>query len=120
MKFVINRCFGGFGLSEAAYERLIELGMPCQPIEKFTSTGPPLCIIYRDDRASFGRRYYSDWINMNRSYPLLVAVVEELGEHANGMGAELKVVEVEVPLPEVEEYHDGYERVVCHGGTWDG
>ena len=27
MKVVINRCYGGFGLSDAAIEQLIELGM---------------------------------------------------------------------------------------------
>ncbi len=28
MKVVINRCFGGFGLSDAAYLRMIDLGIP--------------------------------------------------------------------------------------------
>jgi hypothetical protein len=29
-KVVINKRFGGFGLSDKAYERLIELGIPVQ------------------------------------------------------------------------------------------
>ena len=30
MKVVINKCYGGFSLSEAAYEKLIEYGVPAQ------------------------------------------------------------------------------------------
>jgi hypothetical protein len=30
MKVVVNRCFGGFGLSDAAYRKLIEWGIPCR------------------------------------------------------------------------------------------
>jgi hypothetical protein len=65
MKVVINACCGGYGLSEAAYEKL---GMA------WDYSGAA----FEEDRAN----------------PALVAVVEELGEKANGPYAELKVVEI--------------------------
>lgn len=33
MKIVKNSCFGGFGLSDAAYEKLIEYGIPVRKYE---------------------------------------------------------------------------------------
>ena len=94
MKVVINECFGGFGLSDAAYEKLIEWGIP---VRKYI---PPLNdgeVIFdntlSDERVTFDR-YWETWINDKRTYPLLIKVVETLGKKANGRCAELKVVEI--------------------------
>ena len=44
MKIVINKCYGGFGLSDAAYEKLIEYGIPARAYQEETrdpETGRP-------------------------------------------------------------------------------
>ena len=94
MKVVINTCYGGFGLSEAAYEKLIEWGISVRP------------------------RYWDTWTSDNRSHPLLVRLVEEMGDGASGQYASLKVVEIPDDVRwHVEEY-DGMEWVAEDHRTW--
>ncbi len=137
VKLVINKCYGGFGLSEQAYERLIALGVP---VRKYIEPhrGPDgLCLkeplndgeaIFdrtleepseiRDAMLRLGRRYWETWLDGNRRHPLLIQVVEELGESANGRHAELKIVEVPDGVDfEIEEY-DGIEWVAETHRTW--
>jgi hypothetical protein len=80
-KVVINACFGGFGLSNKAVARLRELGLEFQ----------------------------LEW-DIPRHHPLLVQVVEELGEKASGSHAKLEVVEINSNLYKIDEY-DGLESV---------
>lgn len=136
MKVVINKCYGGFGLSEAAYEKLHEWGVPIQKWadeKRDATTG----LIVKDpanqaevifdrsrDEASdvsvamislSGTKYWDGWTAENRDHPLLVRVVEELGDKASGSHAELAVVEIPDDIKwEVEEY-DGREQISeCH------
>ena len=92
-KIVINACFGGFHLSEKAEARLRELG------DEHTG--------HRDDEF--------------RDCPLLVQVVEELGEKgASDALSELKVIEIPDGVEwEIEEY-DGNEWVSEKHRKWDG
>ena len=55
-----------------------------------------------------------------RSHPSLIKVVEELGEAANGLCADLQVIEVDEDAinPRIENY-DGMEWV-AEGRTWGG
>lgn len=134
-KVVINNCFGGFGISEAAYEKLIEWGVGVKkyvPKERDTTTGryksQPLnggeVIFDRDlddppDKfRGFRGRYWETWLDKCRDHPLLVRVVEELGEQANGKCAALKVVVVPSEVAwEISEY-DGNEWVAEEHRTW--
>ena len=77
MKFVINRCFGGFGLSNEAIKEL--------------------------DISE------EDIYDLERNDPRLVAVVEKLGDRANGDYAKLRVVEVDI-LWSIRNY-DGREEI---------
>ena len=90
MKIVINKCYGGFSLSEEAY--------------KFMG-------IERDE---YGMTYRDYDDKKNRTNEKLIECVETLGERANGMFADLRVVEVE--LSEGEEWfiskYDGMEEVI--------
>jgi hypothetical protein len=142
MKIVINVCHGGFGLSEKGIDRYIELkGLKLYkhkdegwdthsyytvPYEEFskahkhdmTKTDWP------GKEEGYGRYYESnelhwDFYNVLRDDAILVQVVEELGELADGRYAELKVVEI----PEDVQWHigeyDGWEWVAENHRKWD-
>lgn len=137
MKIIINRRYGGFGLSEAAYEKLIEYGVPVVKYvapERDPETGlfPPenrgKVIFDRDleEPTTVGvamreldGRYWTDWARRERTDPLVVRVVEELGsEAASGRFAELKVVEVPDGVDwEIDDY-DGMETVRERSASW--
>ena len=89
MKVVINKCFGGFGLSKEAYKFL---NIPWD---------------------GYGFEFMED-----RSNPALVGCVEALGDKASGSFAELKVVEIPDGVAwEIGEY-DGLESVVEKHRKW--
>lgn len=88
MKVVINRCFGGFGLSKEALEFL---------------------------GADYDFEY--DRYEM-RTDAKLIECVEQLGERANGEYSELKIVEVPDDVDwHIEEY-DGMETVEEDHRSW--
>ncbi len=140
MKIVINRCFGGFGLSEAAYSKLIEWGVPVKPyVEQkrdeetklylpepanegeiiFDRTLTPEQQFADAEHIRLMGRYWETWLDKQRTHPLLVRVVEELGKAANGNHANLKVVEIPDGTEwEISEY-DGSEHVAEKHQTWD-
>jgi hypothetical protein len=92
MKIVINRQFGGFGLSDEAAELYCQL--------KGTS---------RDG-------FNADFIS--RSDPILVQVVEQLGKKANTSYSTLKIVEIPDGINwHIEEY-DGMESVNEDHRSW--
>ena len=83
MKVVINKCFGGYSLSEEAYKFL---NIPWD---------------------GYGYEFIED-----RSNPALVKCVEALGKNASGELSSLKVVEIPDDVEwEINEY-DGLESVV--------
>ena len=90
MKVVINKCFGGFGLSKEAYKFL---NIPWD---------------------GYGFEFMQD-----RTNPRLVKCVEELGEEASGGLSSLKVVEIPDGVEwEIDEY-DGMERVAEKRRKWE-
>ena len=131
MKIVINRCYGGFVLSDAAYEKLIEWGIPVRRYEENPPEGivSEKEVIYDDNLTDVpdhkagrsGRRYWEVWLSSShsRSHPLLVRVVEELGEKAHGECAKLKVVDVPDEVDwDIDDY-DGMESVHERHSSWD-
>jgi len=81
-KIVINICYGGFGLSKAAWERYVELGGT------------------------------ADWDgDIDRTDLILVQVVEELGEDANGMCADLVIYDLPVGTKYRIDEYDGLEHI---------
>lgn len=138
MKVVINTCFGGFGISEKAYIRLITLGVPVRKHtqqERNPETGRYEKEPLNDGEVIFDRsleedsdinkamsrlsgRYWESWIDKNREHPLLIQVVEELGTEADTRFSELKVVEI----PDGVSYHideyDGRESIHEDHRSW--
>ena len=130
MKIVINRCYGGFGLSPQAIKRLVM--KKSELVKKF-----PLKAWEQDFRENptdigDGFKVPSVWYTgaiakgdtvycideTKRSHPDLVSVVEEMGRDAWGKYAKLKVVEIPDGVDwEIEEY-DGVERIVEKRRAW--
>ncbi len=83
-KVVYNGCFGGFSFSEEACKRLLELEV--------------------EGADDYGSR------SVCRHDPLVIQVVEEMGEKANGRCARLSIAMVKGNLYRIDEY-DGSESV---------
>jgi hypothetical protein len=130
MKVVINRCYGGFGLSEKAILRYLEIKGQQVWVEP-DKWGNTYWLVAPEDRMirKDGQDFYSmsieDRIQHNRKLseetfyhgsverndPVLVQVVEKLGEEANGSYAKLEIVEIPDDVDwEIDEY-DGMEKV---------
>jgi hypothetical protein len=138
MKVVINRCYGGFSLSDEAIRRYAELkGLTLYPEEGEWGlitywTVPPedrpqdlSGDAWRnaslDERKAYNEAYAKS-VLYDRDIPRddvhLAQVVEELGEKANGDCANLQVTEIPDGVAwEVEEY-DGNEWVAEVHRTW--
>ena len=100
MKVVINTCYGGFGLSGEALDRLEKAGAACL------------------ERDEFGNVFYNREAIAVRSDPALVAVVEAIGEDAAGKYSRLKVVEIPDGVKFSIKDYDGIEHVAELHRTW--
>lgn len=102
MKIVINRCYGGFGLSKEALELYAE--------KKGISLG----------KWNETWKFYEDISNgdIERNDPVLVEIVESMGSKANGGAAELKVVEIPDGVEWSVHEYDGNEWVAEAHRTW--
>ena len=98
-KLVINCRFGGFGLSDAAIVRLIQLGSQYARMRTLEEVA---------EWPGGGALYCEH--DIPRHDKLLVQVVEELGDKASGNSAKLCVVEIDGNEYAVDEY-DGQETV---------
>lgn len=119
-KVAINRCFGGFGISDEAFEKLLERkGIAFDkivPEEKSSISG---VIYYAAGHAGEGDHYISEYdLYKDRSDPDLIAVIEEFKETANSWASEIAIVEI----PDGIEWHiheyDGLEHVAENHRTW--
>jgi hypothetical protein len=101
MKIAINKCYGGFGLSQAAYA---ELGI------KWDGYG------YIDNKAM---GIESDNYMAYRQDPRLVAAIEKVGEdEASGEQAKVRVVEIPDGVEWGIEEYDGIESIHEKHRSW--
>jgi hypothetical protein len=124
-KIVINNCYGGFSLSTLAIKRYYELKYPEVqlffykldfPLDSYKKV--PMektdVILTKDLGDYFTGPLEEDYLVtsycISRHDPILVQVVEELGEKAGGRYAELKIVEIPGNKYRIGEY-DGQEWV---------
>ena len=124
-KIVINNCYGGFSLSTLAIKRYYELKYPEVqlffykldfPLDSYKKV--PIedadVILTKDLGDYFTGPLEEDYLVISycisRHDPILVQVVEELGEKAGGRYAELKIVEIPGNKYRIGEY-DGQEWV---------
>jgi hypothetical protein len=92
IKVVINKDFGGFGLSDEAKA------------------------LYKERKGITDPNWW--YRDILRDDPILVQIVEEMGDNANGGYAELKVVEIPDDADWYIEEYDGSEWVAERHRTW--
>lgn len=142
MKIVINKCYGGFGLSLAAqkeylkrkgkkaffyeqtqyehrdgkneYTRLDKINKENSEMGVFCST---------KDLGKTTKKYPSNkdffyYGNIDRTDPDLVAVVEKLGNKANGWAAKLRVVDIPDGARYSIDDYDGVESIHESHEVW--
>jgi hypothetical protein len=111
---VINSEYGGFSLSRDAELAYLE------------RTGTAYTFRDREDRAatlSLGQYIvvndqYWDGRTVKRDDPVLVDIVREMGEAANGNFAHLKVVQLPADVDWIVEEYDGQEWIAERHRTW--
>ena len=91
MKIVINTCYGGFGLSKEA-------------------------LALYNERS---RTVVTYDFEIKRNDPILVEIVEQLGEAADGCFSALKVVEIPDDVEWGIEEDDGHEWIAEKHRTWN-
>lgn len=111
-KIVINRDHGGFGLSDLAIKRYFELkGWGLVPQDSVYGTTN----FYRDTVSE--ETFFNEY-DLERNDPVLVQVVEELGEKANTRFSSLRVVDIPADVHWYIEEYDGAEHVAEYHRTW--
>lgn len=120
-KVAINRCYGGFGISNKAFEKLLERkGIAYDKVEaKFKLRGDDYDY-YKEGHIGDSEYYISDYeMCSDRSDPDLIAVIEEMGEASWGGFAEISIVNIPDDVKwHIHEY-DGMEYVAENHRTWD-
>ena len=118
-KIVVNGCFGGFGLSDTAVRRYAEIaGITLyEHTDEFEfvswSTVPreEYERMALDDFVAANETHFSVY-DLSRTDPVLVQVVEELGDAANDLYANLYIVEVPAGTQYRIDEYDGRESVM--------
>src|SRR5690349_4980265 len=121
MKIIINVCFGGYELSDRAIQEYSKAkgftlyskpsgwdGFHYYTKEVDEQTSP-------EERKTY---YWSPDLELSRTDPVLVEIVERLGHEANGDCSELKVVEIPDDVEYTIEEYDGCERIAEVHRTW--
>jgi len=137
-KIATNRRHGGFSLSEKAMERYAEIkGLNLYPdksrygitvywtVPESDRTGiipdNEFFEASQNERKKSNERQRELTIcnrNFERNDPILIQVIEELGEAANGRCAALEITEIPDGVEwQIEEY-DGFEHVAEKHRTW--
>lgn len=113
MKIVINKCYGGFGLSDKAIEHYAKIkGIELDRRDSQWGFGREYDYFYPNTQDTFQDRY------IERNDPALVKTVEELGRLSDGFCALLEVIEIPEDVDwEIAEY-DGNEWVAEKHRTW--
>lgn len=105
MKIVINTDYGGFGLSDQAFKKYLELSDIDYTTEEPEEPSILQGTLFYDKKGT-----YLNYCDIPRNDSKLVQVVEELGEQSWGNFSSLKVVEVP---DDVEWYIHEYDGIEC-------
>ena len=104
-KIAYNNCFGGFGLSDRAFEALLDLkGIKW---EKAKDCYWKMGRVDEDDAFLSPYSFCND-----RRDPDLITVIEELGATANGSCANLQICDLPVGTHYYIHEYDGSETII--------
>lgn len=136
-KVILNKCYGGFGVSKLGYELYAKKkGLQLFCYEFDTNALKNHIYKYAKNDCLFTHYFTKDFGNnvqiSNENYekyslylreehredPILIEVIEELGDKANGRFANLKVVEIPDDLNYVIDDYDGIETLHQDVETW--
>lgn len=138
MRLVINKRFGGFGLSIEALYKCVKENSPLVTQYHYGEPGftndwakfekEEAIEDYKEYKTSHWHRFLYDAENKilytfnkhewNRSEPELIALVEEMGAEANGDYAELKIVEIPDDVEFYISDYDGVETIREKHRSW--
>lgn len=104
VKIAYNTCYGGFSLSRRAVLR----GREISGDRNWAGANIKGDINDVGDVCDYDYGYVYD---LKRTDPILIQVIEELGEDANGSHAKLAITEVPQGTPYSIDEYDGRERV---------
>jgi len=120
MKIVINKCYGGFGLSDEAFEWLIKNKK--WKVTGYTKEGQyenPNATIVKSKRDRFFGKYYLTDERKIRTHPDLIECIKVLGKKVNNQVSELHIVEIPDGTEWVIEEYDGIEWIAEQHQIWD-
>ena len=118
MKVAINRCFGGFGLSDEGFEELLKRkGILFEFVKnesKFMGN-----TYYRAGHVGKEEQCLSPWeFTKDRTDYDLIAVLEEMGNKAWGFASEIAIIDIPDDVKwHISEY-DGLEHIAEDHRTW--
>lgn len=118
MKVVINKCHGGFGLSNVAFEALLDKkGIAW---EKTADDGSLIGPNYYQKGHLGDKEYFiSEYDHYeSRNCQALIQIVEKFGSDANGWASELKILEIPDDVEWTVMEYDGLEWVAEKHRTW--
>lgn len=111
IKIAINKCYGGFGLSDEAFEALL--------IRKGIKYDQDEDSFYHAGSEHTDENIIDPWeFIYNRSDPDLIAVIEESLQNVSGRHSDIKIVEIPDDVKWHIEYYDGLEHVAENHRTW--
>ena len=134
MKVILNKCFGGFRPSREAYElyvkkkgqKLFAYELAPDLTYRRTSEKDGLFITfttrdYGDNPKSDDFDWENDVLYLNSDYredPVLIEVVEELGEKASAYVSDLRIVDIPDGMDYVIDDYDGVETLHARVQEW--
>lgn len=132
MKVILNKCFGGFDVSEEAYELYAKkkgvniFKYELAPDLNYRKTKRSGICIYHFTQ-DFGDKINRNDVDWNKYFslgtehredPILIEIVEELGEKASGAFGELVVVDIPDGMDYVIDEYDGIETLHENVEVW--
>ena len=113
MKIVINSDYGGFGLSDKAIARYLEI----KEIEYETKKEMGYTCFFHKGFLGVSEHYINEY-DIERNDPVLVQVINELGNEAGGKYSSLKIVDIPADVKWFITDYDGIETIHEEHRKW--